>query len=460
MSSFPSFSLRRSLSVPTPAPVALLATQPTPSPLSSLFPTFPGQFEAAHPSSHSHQAPATTRAYKPRGNIHESSYRPPVRASERLFNWRTPHGLDADEKLEAAVPPGFAGAIRARIQSCYAPNMMTTYGAGLLRFTEFCDKYSIPEVERMPASWPLLCAFINEHHGKVSGNTIKTWLAAIHTWHDVNQAAWYGDHTWVTLSRTAAKRDGTRFWRPLRAPVSMQHLLVLRKAIRLTDSFHAAVWAVAVTAFFSCRRLGELTVPSAGRYDPKYHPPASTPISFSTFNQGTRSASFRVPWTKTKKEEGASVIVTARDDLSTCPVHALQIHRFITNKDCPPDRHIFSYHSPTGEWMPMVKKVFLDFCDSVWKDAGLEHVLGHSFRIGGAVELLLAGVNPDIVAATGGWESLSFLLYWRRMEEIIPLSTSKAYSKAHVEELTSIFESFRVRHKISRTLVSDALALD
>ena len=96
----------------------------------------------------------------------------------------------------------------------------------------------------------------------------------------------------------------------------------------------------------------------------------------------------------------------------------------------------------------MVKKVFLDFCDAIWKVAGLEHVLGHSFRIGGAVELLLAGVNPDVVAATGGWTSLAFLLYWRRMEEIIPLSTSRAYKKAHLDDLMSLFQEFQTRHKL------------
>ena len=46
------------------------------------------------------------------------------------------------------------------------------------------------------------------------------------------------------------------------------------------------------------------------------------------------------------------------------------------------------------------------FCTDVWLKAALAHVLGHSFRIGDAVELLLAGVPPEIVAATGGWTSL------------------------------------------------------
>ncbi|KIJ96025.1 hypothetical protein K443DRAFT_682572 [Laccaria amethystina LaAM-08-1] len=89
----------------------------------------------------------------------------------------------------------------------------------------------------------------------------------------------------------------------------------------------------------------------------------------------------------------------------------------------------------------------------------LAHVLGHSFRIGGAVELLLAGVPPEVVAATGGWTSLAFLLYWRRMEEVLPMSTSKAYKKAHIDDLATIFEQFRVANKIPSALIdaSDGL---
>ena len=94
------------------------------------------------------------------------------------------------------------------------------------------------------------------------------------------------------------------------------------------------------------------------------------------------------------------------------------------------------------------------FCSSIWSKAALTHVLGHSFRIGGAVELLLAGVPPEIVAATGGWTSLAFLLYWRRMEEILPMSTSKAYQRSHVEALAKIFEQFRIKNHIPASLLA------
>ena len=102
----------------------------------------------------------------------------------------------------------------------------------------------------------------------------------------------------------------------------------------------------------------------------------------------------------------------------------------------------------------MTKHKFMSFCADVWSKAALTHVLGHSFRIGGAVELLLAGVPPEIVAATGGWTSLAFLLYWRRMEEILPMSTSKAYQRSHVDTLAKIFEKFHMDNHIPLNFIT------
>jgi pimeloyl-ACP methyl ester carboxylesterase len=114
---------------------------------------------------------------------------------------------------------------------------------------------------------------------------------------------------------------------------------------------------------------------------------------------------------------------------------------------------MFTYSS-NDSWEHMTKHKFMDFCADVWTKAALAHVLGHSFRIGGAVALLLAGVSPEVVAATGGWTSLAFLLYWRRMEEILPMSTSRAYQRSHVDELVKIFEKFRVDNHIPSNFVT------
>jgi len=212
------------------------------------------------------------------------------------------------------------------------------------------------------------------------------------------------------------------------------------------------VWAVALCTFWGCRRLGETTVSSAAAFDGKYHVLRSTLVSFRELRNGTRSVHFRIPWTKTTKHEGTLITLTARND-ALCPRTALQNHIDV-NSNIPPTSALFAYHTSSSGTKNMLKQDFLAFVMSIWKSAHLAHVLGHSFRIGGAVELLLAGVAPEIVAATGGWTSLAFLIYWRRMEEILPMSTSKAYKQSHVAELASIFEEFRIAHNISLNLIT------
>jgi hypothetical protein len=64
-----------------------------------------------------------------------------------------------------------------------------------------------------------------------------------------------------------------------------------------------------------------------------------------------------------------------------------------------------------------------------------------------------------VVAATGGWTSLSFLLYWRRLEEILPNSTALAYKKSDLDFLSSIFEQFRNRRHIPKHFLDEINSL-
>ncbi|KAI0313352.1 hypothetical protein OF83DRAFT_1024155, partial [Amylostereum chailletii] len=67
-----------------------------------------------------------------------------------------------------------------------------------------------------------------------------------------------------------------------------------------------------------------------------------------------------------------------------------------------------------GGWAPMILPWFMKICNEIWQDAKLDCIkTGHSFRIGGATEWLLRGLEPNMVAQLGHWESDSFLVYWR-----------------------------------------------
>ncbi|KAJ3786866.1 hypothetical protein GGU10DRAFT_350429 [Lentinula aff. detonsa] len=214
-------------------------------------------------------------------------------------------------------------------------------------------------------------------------------------------------------------------------------MLALYFELDLSTSFHCAIWAVACMAFWGCRRLGELTIPSTNKFNLKYHVSRNTLITPTFHADNTPKAiSFRIPWSKTTKEDGALVVATAQNStLSTiCPYRAFTLH-LEHNNNLPDNFSLFGFLDEFGRPQHMVKSTFLLFCDRIWKAKGLAYVNGHSFRIGGAVELLIAGVSPEVVAAIGGWTSLAFLIYWRRFQDIIPTHILKAYTPQQVERL-------------------------
>jgi hypothetical protein len=169
------------------------------------------------------------------------------------------------------------------ITSTLAASTHSTYASGILRFNQFCDKWNITEGARMPASYGLLCTFIGKYKGTISGKTVRSWLSGIHAWHLANHAQWFGDDKWVQMAHTLANKEGAHHKHPLHAPVSIEHLLALQRAISLSNPFHASVWAVALVTLFGCCHLGETTIPSPSVFDARHHAPRSTMYAYFIF---------------------------------------------------------------------------------------------------------------------------------------------------------------------------------
>ncbi|KAF7300880.1 hypothetical protein MKEN_01314300 [Mycena kentingensis (nom. inval.)] len=216
---------------------------------------------------------STARPRRPKkGNeIEENELRPHVLAKDRIRLWRTPWGMRNDELVRSQLPDNVIDRTFAAIHAAWAPNSTSSYAAGLLRFTQFCDEHGVSEEDRMPASHVLLSAFVAQNAGSVGGEAVGNWLSGLKAWHDANGAPWHGNERWVKLTKRTAEKMGSGFKREQRGPVTTQHLRALRSALDLDKPQDAAIWATATAAFWGCRRLGEVTVPSAKKFDPKYH---------------------------------------------------------------------------------------------------------------------------------------------------------------------------------------------
>jgi hypothetical protein len=392
---------------------------------------------ASSPSVVSAPQPSIGRIQKPRkahpnNMIKPSLFRPHVSASQRLRAWKTPSTLSFHECLIQALPLSDVRALLEVMIFSLDEGTQSNYGAGLLRFTQYCDSREIPEAQRMPASENLLCGFSAAMAaGKVARSTLDSWLAGIRFWHLVNGAEWSGGDMRPGERLRAVKRgvgklvpDTAR--RAKRPPVTIEHMHALRAGLNLSNAFDAAVWALACVAFWSCCRLGELLIPSVGTFNPAKHVSRSSHRTSRSTSAAT-STTFRIPWTKTTGFEGASIVVTRINEPSD-PYSNL-LHHLHVNSSVPDNSPFFAFLTADGGWAPMTRDWFLKRCEDIWETAGMPRLTGHAFRIGGATELLLRGVDPMVVQMQGRWRSDAFLEYWRRIDGILPLFMTNAFAE-------------------------------
>ncbi|KAJ7088427.1 hypothetical protein B0H15DRAFT_908530 [Mycena belliarum] len=200
----------------------------------------------------------------------------------------------------------------------------------------------------------------------------------------------------------------------------------LRASLDLSSPFGAATWAAACSAYRGCRRLGELLIRSAAKFTTQHDTCRGTRISCSRAN-GREVRDIHLVWTKTTTLAGGECILTevTGSDADLCPVWALDNHCRV-NHSPPANTPLFAFRSLSG-WEHLTKACFLRYAEGVFKTRVLESIFGHSFRIGGSLALLAAGVAPEVIMKLGGWSSLCFLIYWRRLERILPLAITRAW---------------------------------
>ncbi|KAE9386842.1 hypothetical protein BT96DRAFT_960506 [Gymnopus androsaceus JB14] len=305
-----------------------------------------------------------------KGNkIAPSKFCPHVPADQRILLWTTPHSLISQTQHDSEISRQLQTLIYKGLLSSTVDDTRQAYGAGLLRFNQFCDAEMIPESLRMPALPTLLGAFVANYIGLGTGKMIWNWLSGLQLWHIYNEANWYV------------------FMHPPRSPITNNHLRALCNALDFSLPRDAAIWAAAGTAFWGSKFTVEHDIT------------CSTRISHSSVNNHW-VISIHIPWTKT-----TGTLETFNDFFNHLPTKLTLL---------------FSYRLDNNTWLPLLKPNFLSFTTLIFKNSGLEYVFGHSYRISGSLKLLLDGVAPEIIMKLGGWSSLCFLIYWWHLEQVLP----------------------------------------
>ncbi|ESK89149.1 tyrosine recombinase [Moniliophthora roreri MCA 2997] len=349
-------------------------------------------------------------------------------ANRRIYEWKSPYSICTKEDCSKLWQGRLCSLSQAVLESSLEPSTASTYGAGLRHFYDFCDLMNIDEEKHMPADKTLITAFVGFFMGTKNGGTIKSWLSSLHAWHILNDAPWK-DHDWLKLAHMSANKAGSHCKRDPQPPTTRKHLIILKHSLDLKKPQDAAIYACATSTLGACQ-----------------------PQSCIKTWHGCYAYNLRLPWTKSTWEEGRNFTFTSRphDSDAICPVDSMDNH-LIVNADISLTFPFFTYMGDDSKPKPLTKKEFLDACSKIWREAGMPPIKGHSFQIGRAVELLLVGVSPETVAKIRGWDSLAFLLYWRKCEEILPALTTDAYQKQALENLITTINAWADHLTMSAT---------
>lgn len=310
---------------------------------------------------------------------------------------------EAEQKLEKAV------------QNAWADSTLQKYGNSVDAYLRFCDKEGVTRAQRLPASEFLLCAFAASRLGEISGITARGAVAAVKAWHVVHDAEWHGGLRLRYTLKGVENSAPTGSKREERPPVTAAMLDILEGELDHDGPKDAAVFAAACCAFWGQVRLGEL-LSNTERSFRRGRIPTAAHLKPPSTRAGSRI--LRLPWTKTKGARGDDAMLCRQDGPSD-PIRAVENH--LSANNIPPDMPLFSHRNKKGELICLTRKKLLRRCNEIWTRHGLPEHTGHSFRIGGTTELLLAGVNPDVVQAMGRWTSDAFKVYWRRLDLLAPL---------------------------------------
>ncbi|KIJ31873.1 hypothetical protein M422DRAFT_132526, partial [Sphaerobolus stellatus SS14] len=210
------------------------------------------------------------------------------------------------------------------LDNSLAPSTTCSYRHAVRQFIAFCDKEKIPSHLCWPADEFVLCAFATSHTGRLTGGTVKGYLAGIRAPSSSKRSPW--------------------------PPITRRMLRLLFDHLNLSSPFDVAVFATAITAFWGQCRLGEL-LPDTHHASKPFSGPLRKHLEI-----GISSASLFLPWTKTTKTQGATITLTCQMR-PLDPIAIMQLH-FATSP-ASATSPLFSFCSKDRS-IPLSKTAFIN----------------------------------------------------------------------------------------------------
>ncbi|KAF8595634.1 hypothetical protein BDV93DRAFT_456389 [Ceratobasidium sp. AG-I] len=253
-----------------------------------------------------------------------------------------------------------AAAVDKALDSCLAKSTLDGYASAVARFQEYCDAKGVEDKLRFPTAESILSAYAASFAGVAAGKTAASAISALKTWHALHNQPWQGSTRLTYVLRAVSNLAPATSKKPPRAGVDRNAINILHECLDLTDPFDAAVYAVAVLAFWGQCRLGELLGTSRIRHDASALPSRS---SIAPVTPTSKSITLSLPRTKTFQTTGEKLFISTQHGRAD-PIYALRNHLYV-NKTLPPNSHLFSYKNVAGGIRCLAKEPFLKRCNDV-----------------------------------------------------------------------------------------------
>lgn len=166
------------------------------------------------------------------------------------------------------------------------------------------------------------------------------------------------------------------------------------------------LWAASCLCFFAFLRVGEMTVPKDGGFDPAVH----LGVGDVAVDDPRKPSLVRIRIKRSKTDpfrKGIDLFV-GKTGSELCPVAAM-LDYLLSRRTGPGPLFLFQ------DGRPLTRPRFAEAIRSALNRAGMDQAkfCTHSFRIGAATTAAAKGIADSVIKTLGRWESTAYLQYVR-----------------------------------------------
>ena len=256
-----------------------------------------------------------------------------------------------------------------------------------------------------------LCLFVSFLADSIQHSSIKVYLSAVRSLH-IKQG--FPDPLLNCLRlqrvlRGVKRSQGAPAAR--RLPITDSLLLVIHRALDLTNFDHCAFWAACMLGYFGFLRAAEFTVPNLASFSPAIHLSVADMAVDSL--QSLACLRVRIKASKTDPFRQGCHIHIGLGRAPLCAVQALLAYLSLRG-DVPGPLFLLA----NGQ--PLSRSILTDWLRQIFSTAGIEgNFSSHSFRIGAATVAARNGIPDHLIQALGRWTSNAYQLYIRTPSEAL-----------------------------------------